>query len=421
MAAIQNDIVLCVGLNGQLVPGSEPTNRLYRNDINRNIFWVVTPFSWASIVKGTFASTDLARQATTIIGKPTTIKGRDVVSVDKSYYELVKDWNVFKILPTQTILTKFPSTGTGTVAMGVVIKELEPKNPAAGFTKLGTIILHSQEVTFNPTLKQFYEVKTTNYEWNGFVLNFGDLLVNNEGLYLVIKPMYTRAATAPILFYGNPALEDDDFESVSVGDLSLLESLIALEGENAADIQSLFDTYIDMVNDIALKVSTSDIVDNLTSTDTDKPLSANQGKVLNEKIKFLDADSVHFNLPLSTYGIENKIENNDFSSGSDNWYLRDGYGGTLTVIDGIMNLVIANGFGGIQQNIQLTADNKFYIGTYAKGSANTYYGTNDTQFNFDSTNFKLYSNITTSYQLNNLFLIRSSVAETILIEKNICF
>ena len=34
---------------------------------------------------------------------------------------------------------------------------------------------------------------------------------------------------------------------------------------------------------VALKVSTSDIVDNLTSTDVDKPLSAKQGKALQDK------------------------------------------------------------------------------------------------------------------------------------------
>ena len=33
------------------------------------------------------------------------------------------------------------------------------------------------------------------------------------------------------------------------------------------------------------KVNKSDVVNNLTSTDTDKPLSANQGKILNEKVK----------------------------------------------------------------------------------------------------------------------------------------
>lgn len=36
--------------------------------------------------------------------------------------------------------------------------------------------------------------------------------------------------------------------------------------------------------ELAVKVDKTSIVDNLTSTDTDKPLSANQGKVLKEYV-----------------------------------------------------------------------------------------------------------------------------------------
>lgn len=42
----------------------------------------------------------------------------------------------------------------------------------------------------------------------------------------------------------------------------------------------------------ALKVNISDVKDNLTSTDTDKPLSANQGKILDGKITQLAVNSI---------------------------------------------------------------------------------------------------------------------------------
>src|SRR5690606_8658307 len=45
-------------------------------------------------------------------------------------------------------------------------------------------------------------------------------------------------------------------------------------------------------DNIALKVNTSDIVNNLTSTDTNKPLSANQGKVLNDTTAKLTVSNV---------------------------------------------------------------------------------------------------------------------------------
>ena len=42
-------------------------------------------------------------------------------------------------------------------------------------------------------------------------------------------------------------------------------------------------------DNVALKVNISDIVDNLTSTDADKPLSANQGRVLKDNVDLLDS------------------------------------------------------------------------------------------------------------------------------------
>lgn len=45
-------------------------------------------------------------------------------------------------------------------------------------------------------------------------------------------------------------------------------------------------------DNVALKVNTSDIVDNLNSTDTNKPLSANQGKVLNDTTAKLTVSNV---------------------------------------------------------------------------------------------------------------------------------
>lgn len=49
-------------------------------------------------------------------------------------------------------------------------------------------------------------------------------------------------------------------------------------------------------DNVALKVDTSDVVDNLTSTDVDKPLSANQGKVLKDTKEALTNKAVDFSV-----------------------------------------------------------------------------------------------------------------------------
>ena len=48
--------------------------------------------------------------------------------------------------------------------------------------------------------------------------------------------------------------------------------------------------------DLALKVNISDIVNNLTSTDTDKPLSANQGSVLQDTKEAIENKAIDFSV-----------------------------------------------------------------------------------------------------------------------------
>jgi len=68
--------------------------------------------------------------------------------------------------------------------------------------------------------------------------------------------------------------------------------------DNTSDVDKPVSTATQTALD--LKIDTTDIIDNLTSTDTDKPLSANQGKVLNDAIE---------NISLMAE-IENKLNDN---------------------------------------------------------------------------------------------------------------
>lgn len=66
--------------------------------------------------------------------------------------------------------------------------------------------------------------------------------------------------------------------------------------------------------ELANKVNKTDIVDNLTSTDTDKPLSANQGKTLNDKIEEVRLSGAVQNLYPSTYFNKDKYISNGVTS-----------------------------------------------------------------------------------------------------------
>ena len=71
------------------------------------------------------------------------------------------------------------------------------------------------------------------------------------------------------------------------------------------------------IEELSAKVNTSDIVDNLTSTDTDKPLSANQGKQLNDdKASLSGADFTgEVSAPLADF--ENGVSNRSIPRTND--------------------------------------------------------------------------------------------------------
>ena len=91
MPAIQNNVNLYVNANGQLVNGSEPLNYLYRNNLSRNIFYIITPLSQAAVCKLIFKNTDLSNQGYTQNALLTGYLGDSITSKEASYYELVKD------------------------------------------------------------------------------------------------------------------------------------------------------------------------------------------------------------------------------------------------------------------------------------------------------------------------------------------
>ena len=90
-----------------------------------------------------------------------------------------------------------------------------------------------------------------------------------------------------------------DVSSINLEDyVSFDDTTDAYTGEETEDktkiakISALDNLKAIIVTELAKKVNIEDIVDNLTSTDTDKPLSANQGKELKDLIDGLEEDKL---------------------------------------------------------------------------------------------------------------------------------
>ena len=102
---IQNYLVFCVKSDLTFVEGSLPSGKLVANDVNRNSIFVIAPHI-GTIITANFITTtqgDLPRTTFgTYVGDKMSVE--DLVDKSESYYNLIKDWNIFEFkLPSTTL------------------------------------------------------------------------------------------------------------------------------------------------------------------------------------------------------------------------------------------------------------------------------------------------------------------------------
>lgn len=144
----------------------------------------------------------------------------------------------------------------------------------------------AKETAYSIDAKPTYANSTVTYVKDGETLTYDDTETQNTPWYYYYedgKPVQTKwiQGVEYTLDVGDVDLDgflqDSDVVSTYTGsdaeDKTKIPNLSALDALNALVAASL-----------STKVNTSDIVDNLTSTEIDKPLSANQGKVLKDLV-----------------------------------------------------------------------------------------------------------------------------------------
>ena len=102
-------------------------------------------------------------------------------------------------------------------------------------------------------------------------------------LYLIMNPTTSK--------YDIYALISGNVEKLTTVDVNLDNYLTKTEIETDYLKKTDADSKYATITTVDGKVDKTDIVDNLTSTDTDKPLSANQGKVLKDEVDLKANDS----------------------------------------------------------------------------------------------------------------------------------
>ena len=102
-------------------------------------------------------------------------------------------------------------------------------------------------------------------------------------LYLIMNSVTSK--------YDIYALVDSNVELLTSVDVNLDDYLTKTDAENTYLKKTDADGKYATITTVDGKVDKTDIVDNLTSTNTDKPLSANQGKVLKDEVDLKANDS----------------------------------------------------------------------------------------------------------------------------------
>lgn len=256
----------------------------------------------------------------------------------------------------------------------------------------------------------------TQYIWEGNSwIDIGDTNVHLSG-YL---PLSGGSITGDLSIGGNLTITNSKLTNgthtwtfpskfgtvATVDDVDTLEGKItnglitAQKARRDGNGNVIIDTYVRKV----------DIVDDLTSTDSDKPLSANQGRILNDSISELKdllyeisvseatyaATSDVFAIPQTidsnrvlvspgcvlsklkgnTTSFNQLVKNGDFSDG-DNYWLKDSNAGTITVSNGIATWTRTGGTGAFliiyqsRANFEPNDSHQYLLALRVKASVN---------------------------------------------------
>lgn len=237
---IQNYLVFCINGNAKFVDGSIPSGKITANSVNKNSIFTISPFAQDTIIKGVFQPKDRAIEPMTVWSVPTDkVKPQDLINPNKSYYELVKDWYVREVKVPSLVLEYISSARNTEIGITFFVEQrIVPKVPSSlEFTG------YLDEDTVSITNGTYKIVKPVEIEWNGLSLNFNDVVYNN-GTYQKINAVVFRDNTSTILYGVDPAILNDNFESI---DPTTTDLVLQKLGELEQNIELLD---LDVIKDV---------------------------------------------------------------------------------------------------------------------------------------------------------------------------
>ena len=241
---IQNILTFCVKNDLTFVDGSLPSGKLVANDINRNSIYLITPYFEATVFAN-FQSNLQADKPTSVIG--VLVNGKinisEVVDPSKSYYDLVKNWNIYEFKVPSYTLSFISRNRTGKIGINFSIEQrLVPMiKPSYGAYRGEIIDGHFPDLI----LAGYYVNKTIGFEYSNYdeetiVYNLNDILIieddyNDWGTK--INAYTNRGSTPTALYSVDPSILNDNYETIEP---SLTVQISQQVNENSSNINLLF-------------------------------------------------------------------------------------------------------------------------------------------------------------------------------------
>ena len=183
------------------------------------------------------------------------------MSKDTSYYELVKDWNVWQGSVPSKVLEYVAYNRAGLIGISFNFKQYLMPNIPQGMEFKGDI----NDPNFIPNGNGVWSVNIPYYTYQNVDFTYKDLMIINNGEVIRRRSIVQGGSSGTVEYSVDPSVYKGAFEQV---DVSITEGIIAQLGENTNEIKLLwlnFENYytkeeIDiMFNDINVNIEDFEI------------------------------------------------------------------------------------------------------------------------------------------------------------------
>ena len=239
---IINKLVFPIRSDGTFVGGAIPVAKLTANNINKDMFYVISPTVGATVVTATFQNNLQSEPPESMNMQVSSLKVSDLVRDTESYYDLIKDWNVWQAFMPSKVLSFVSYNRAGMIGISFNFRQvLTPHIVDVEYR--GDI---SNE-NYIPIENGYYVIKTPYYTYDDIEFTFNDLLIKNYDEITIRKAILTTTNTATLNYSVDPSVFESEFEEL---DISLTQSVLHQTNENTTDIKILFDNQDGIYDDI---------------------------------------------------------------------------------------------------------------------------------------------------------------------------